>query len=188
MRLLGIITLCLITVYSHAGTYKSPEWDSLQIELDDIKQALHTTQVDLSLLDERSKKQDKTKELSAQTAVLEKKVASLEKTLEKITSDLRALNTAISASQSQTQELATRLSAHDEQLCQVGKLKTTLSTLVKAVTPAPSSTTYTVKAGDSLEKIAKLHHTTAATLRKLNHLSHDKIMIGQELKVADDTP
>lgn len=191
MRILALISLLLLTVHSHSGTYKSPEWDSIQIELDDIKQALHTTQIDLSLLDERLKKPDKSKELSTQTAALEKRVASLEKTLEKILTDVRTLNTLLTQHQTQTEELQMRLSSHDDQLSQVGKLKTTLSTLVKSVTPPPSSPstkTYTVKAGDSLEKIAKLHHTTAANLRKLNHLSQDKIIIGQELKVADDTP
>jgi LysM repeat protein len=43
--------------------------------------------------------------------------------------------------------------------------------------------TYIVKPGDSLDKIARTHETTADELKKLNHLSHDLIIVGQELIV-----
>lgn len=41
----------------------------------------------------------------------------------------------------------------------------------------------TVKRGDALEKIARINGTTVETLRKINHLSTDKLKIGQVLKV-----
>lgn len=47
-----------------------------------------------------------------------------------------------------------------------------------------NSTTYKVKSGDSLGKIAKAHNTTVDTLVKLNDLKPDaRILIGQELKL-----
>lgn len=41
----------------------------------------------------------------------------------------------------------------------------------------------TVKRGDALEKIARNNHTTVEVLRKVNHLSNDKLKIGQVLRV-----
>lgn len=42
---------------------------------------------------------------------------------------------------------------------------------------------YTVKAGDSLEKIARLHKTSVEEIKKLNQFDQDLIMIGQNLKI-----
>lgn len=45
------------------------------------------------------------------------------------------------------------------------------------------STTYKIKSGDSLEKIAKKFGTTVELLKKSNGFSDDKIYTGQEIKV-----
>lgn len=42
---------------------------------------------------------------------------------------------------------------------------------------------YRVKAGDSLEKIARNHQTTVKAIMELNGLSHDRIGVGQLLKM-----
>jgi LysM repeat protein len=43
--------------------------------------------------------------------------------------------------------------------------------------------TYVVRPGDSLEKIARIHETSTEDIKKLNQLSHDLIIVGQELIV-----
>ncbi len=61
--------------------------------------------------------------------------------------------------------------------------------------PAASrSQTYTIKAGDTLTKIARTHGTTVPALKELNGLRTDRINIGQKLKLpaksaaAEPTP
>lgn len=62
-----------------------------------------------------------------------------------------------------------------------------------ASTPAPSSpaapatvktSTYTVKAGDTLYKVANAHATSVAKIQQLNNLSTSTIHVGQKLKSA----
>lgn len=47
----------------------------------------------------------------------------------------------------------------------------------------PKSVEYEIKAGDSLEKIAKEHKTTVELIMRSNNLKSDKILPGQKLKV-----
>lgn len=53
---------------------------------------------------------------------------------------------------------------------------------------ASNTTTYTVKAGDSLSLIASKYHTTVSELKKLNKLKSDMIYVSQKLKVPGSTP
>jgi LysM repeat protein len=43
--------------------------------------------------------------------------------------------------------------------------------------------TYTVKAGDTLTKIAKIHKTTIEALKEANNLKTDRLKVGQKLKI-----
>ena len=44
-------------------------------------------------------------------------------------------------------------------------------------------TTYTVKSGDTLGKIAKQHHVSVADIKKWNNLKNDLIRVNQKLKI-----
>lgn len=65
-----------------------------------------------------------------------------------------------------------------------------LTSPAAASTPAPAApaaaktSTYTVKAGDTLYKIAQVHSTSVAKIQQLNSLSNSTIRIGQKLKVS----
>lgn len=56
----------------------------------------------------------------------------------------------------------------------------------KEVSSSPENT-YTVKAGDSLYKIANQYQTTIAALKELNNLSSNTLQIGQILKLPSST-
>ncbi|MGV3774458.1 MAG: LysM peptidoglycan-binding domain-containing protein [Verrucomicrobiales bacterium] len=49
---------------------------------------------------------------------------------------------------------------------------------------ASASSTYVVKSGDSLSKIAKIHRTTTKEIKKANGLKSDVIRVGQKLKIT----
>jgi LysM repeat protein len=181
-----------------SGIYNNAELDEFRIELDDLKHGLNAIQVEVNLLDERSKKPDRSlvqsKDsplFSSQVVALEKKISQLEKTLEKAANDLRSLNTTTSQALSKIQELENNFISHEKRLDDVVKLKGTLASISQAISQrsaeAPSSNkTYRVKAGDSLEKISRNTHISVETLKKINHLASDKIVVGQELRLADE--
>lgn len=51
-----------------------------------------------------------------------------------------------------------------------------------------SYATYLIQSGDSLEKIAKKHHTTIQAIKELNQLKSNRIMAGQKIKVPAPNP
>jgi LysM repeat protein len=201
----SLLFLCLLhcALPLHArpqsGHYTEAALDEFRIEIDDLKHALKSTQVELNLLDERINKQNhlfaaySTKDTSSSSIqALEKKVLALEKTLDKIAADLRTLSQSTNQVLNKMQTLEHDLLAHEKRFEEVSKLKGTLTTISKAISQKPSTEagpkTYRVKSGDSLGKIAQAHHTSIENLRKLNRLSDDKILPGQELRLTDDTP
>ena len=47
---------------------------------------------------------------------------------------------------------------------------------------------YTIKSGDTLDKIAKAHHTTAKAIQAANNLTTTKIIVGKKLKLPAVAP
>lgn len=188
-HLLYLLALASPLLASARPTDTAPTLDEIRIEIDDLKYALRTTQVDMNIIDEKLRKQEISKTQLLTISSLENKIERLEKTLDKITADLRALNTSTHQALTKIQSLEQQSVAHTKQLDNVAQLKTTLTTISKAIgqSPAPSTTaSYKVKAGDSLEKIAKLHQVSVESIKKINKLTGDRIVIGQELKLRDD--
>ena len=56
-----------------------------------------------------------------------------------------------------------------------------------AANTATTEKTHTVKAGETLTKIARQHGTTIKTLRSVNNLKTDRLLVGQKLKIPTRT-
>ncbi|NGX32966.1 MAG: hypothetical protein K1060chlam4_01025, partial [Candidatus Anoxychlamydiales bacterium] len=66
----------------------------------------------------------------------------------------------------------------------IAKVKTTLEDIVKTIKSNSSNyLIYKVKAKDSLEKIAKINNVTVDSIKHLNNLENDLIVVGQKLKI-----
>lgn len=182
--------------------YSDAALDELRLELSDVKHDLHGARIEINLLEEKivkqertitlSKNQDEKKNAAFQLDALEKKISQLEKILDKAIADLRNFNANAAKSASKMQELELAIESQNKKFEEIVKLKGMLTSISKAIgqnaKTSPSSTTkiYNVKAGDSLEKIARTHNTTVEAIKQCNRLSHDKIVIGQEIKLFDD--
>jgi len=89
--------------------------------------------------------------------------------------------------------LASQKEAFSGQAKEVSELESALKNLAKAIgsniatapKESPAKTTYRVRPGDSLAKIAKELKTTQVALKECNNLSSDKIFPGQELRVPE---
>jgi LysM repeat protein len=105
------------------------------------------------------------------------------------------LNATISTQERQIKSLQERIVELEKktmaQAHQINLLQDALKTFVDtfqtttSVQDYGSTKVYVVKNGDSLGKIAKAHHTTSQTLREMNSLNGDRIIIGQKLRVPE---
>lgn len=158
--------------------------DELRLELSDVKHDLHSARIEINLLEERIAKQERliASLKGAPSSSVETKLAALEKMLEKAISDLRHLNGQTGIAVSKVQELELLCTSHEKKFADLGNLKGTLTSISKAI-GQESKKTYTVKAGDSLDKIARAHHTSVEKIKACNGLTKDTIIPGQEIKI-----
>lgn len=127
------------------------------------------------------------------SGTLEMKINSLETTTKGLVADLKQFknhaNETASTLVQYKQKLADLEKILEIQNQNLDSLQTALKSLtdvlqVKNNLPISSSEkTYRVAPGDSLEKIARKNHTTIQTIKELNGLTNDKIIVGQTLKV-----
>lgn len=149
-----------------------PAINELRMEVADLKHALHSNEVEIKLLEERMELADASREPSD----LKKKMLVLEKSLDKLSADIRALTQFSSQTSAALSNYRDQIAIIDQKLSDIAKLRSTLSQLSK-----PSS--YQVQSGDSLEKIARKHQISVEELKRVNHLSSDKIVVGQTLAI-----
>jgi LysM repeat protein len=173
--------------------------EEMRLEIADLKHSLHGAKVDLQLLDEKIKSQDlkassktatKNPELSLQLANLERKVQELQRNQERLTADIKQLGAHTNQASARIREIDQEIAAQNKRLEEVVKLKGTLTSLSQVLKEKSkgdtSSKRYKVKSGDSLEKIAKQQGTSIDVLKKLNELSSDRIVVGQEILLPNE--
>ncbi len=170
----------------------------LKSDIADLKQQTNHHNVEFQILDEKLEKVYalKANDLShkiSEISRLERKVAELERVIEKTKDELREIAAHANQSSSSFMQYREKLLACERQIAhqsevlnEVGKLKGTLTSLSKAMQESPPSKTYKVRSGDSLEKIARVTNSSIEQIKKVNSLNSDHIMIGQELKIPNE--
>lgn len=122
---------------------------------------------------------------------LEMRLLSLENNTKGLVSDFKQLKThanETSTALSQCkQKLAHLESSIDSQYQNLENMQAALHSLMDAMQVKNGleklDKIYRVKSGDSLEKIAKAHQTSIKTLKEMNGLTQDRIIVGQSLKI-----
>jgi LysM repeat protein len=139
-------------------------------------------------------------QLKSSSANLEAKISSLETVDKGIIADLKqfknhANDTAAVLAQYK-QKIADLEKIIDQQNQNIDHLQAAMRSLVDVLQvkdgsskssfeATPSGHTYKVKAGDSLEKIARAHQTTVQALKELNGLANDRIIAGKVLQIPE---
>lgn len=142
-------------------------------------------------------------QLKGNSNLLETKIVSIETTIKGLIADLRQFKThANDASVALTQykqKISELEQVVEQQNQNIDHLQAAIRSLMEAMVAkesAPSKSSvaatdpiapgiYRVKAGDSLEKIARHNQTTVSAIKDLNSLSHDRIVVGQVLKMPE---
>lgn len=191
---MALISMCTLLISGCTSTLTALRgnndhlFEEMKTEIADLKHALHGTEVEVKLLEERldSKETVAAPAGKGDIASLQHKIAVLEKTIDKMNVDLRSLMTYANQTTSSLTQYRDHIQEIDRKLDEVTKLRSTLSQISKTYSAPETSATasaYKVKSGDSLEKIARKFHVPVESLKKENNLSSDKIVIGQELLI-----
>lgn len=130
--------------------------------------------------------------LQASKAVLDSKMGDLELVIKGLLVDINQIKNRVNESASSLLQYKQQLSALEKvvevQNQNIENLHSSMKTLMQVLQAGDnaaesSGELYTVKSGDTLEKIAIAHSTTVKALKELNNLSTDRINIGRKLKL-----
>lgn len=190
---IALIFLCTPLIWGCTSTLTALRggndhvFEEMKTEIADLRHSLHGTEVELKLLEEKFESREMAAvSPKADVVSLQRKIALLEKTIDKMNGDLKSLMSNANQTTTSLSHYRDQIQEIDRKIGEVSKLRSTLSQIAKTnaapETPTREST-YHVKPGDSLEKIARKYQTTADALKKSNQLTSDKIVIGQELTI-----
>lgn len=128
-----------------------------------------------TLRDEISLHKDQQKEvMQSRGQSLELRIANLENANKAIASDIKQLSASLT-------QLEGTLAKQNKNFA---NLQNAVSSLLEAFQDKPDGITrYTVKNGDSLEKIARAHQTTVQAIKEHNGLTTDRIIVGKKIKI-----
>ncbi len=179
----------------------------VQTNLDDLKHDLNCFHTEMQIIDGKIKHQEdavqnlkqqhlekiqnKLDILAKQLTNIETKSNAFENNYNSSNSDITQLSNhanettlALTQHKQKINELENLLLTQNQRLNELAKIKITLEDIVKTMkTDSSNYFIYKVKSKDSLEKIAKANNVTVESLKKLNNLENDLIVVGQEIKI-----
>lgn len=127
--------------------------------------------------------------LNTRSQSLELRMAHLEQSNKALVSDMKQLShfatetsTALKVCQNKLSELDQAIALQNKNF---SNLQNAVSALIEAMQGKNQDlgVSYTVKMGDSLEKIAKNHQTSVQAIKNFNGLMTDKIIVGKTIKI-----
>jgi DNA repair exonuclease SbcCD ATPase subunit len=207
--LLSIILLAGCSPIKTSQHDERYQWEltihEVQTNLDDLRHDTNCFETEIQILDGRikcfenalaglkaqeiEKQQNRIEQIGAQLLALERKWSAFEKKqdankegLEHLTVHANETKVALTQFKTRIEEIETEVLSQSRRLEALAKLKGNIESLTKAL-KVDGVKIYKVRPGDSLEKIAKAHKTDVATLKQMNGLSQDLIVVDQELKV-----
>ena len=177
----------------------------VQTNLDDLRHDINCFQTELQIVEGRikyfenalaslkqqdiEKQQAKIDQISHQLQGLEKKWSSWEKMrsggkeeLDQLSQHASETNASLTQFKDRIEELEKEILGQNRRLEALSKVKGNLESLAKSL-KGVGGKTYTVRSGDTLDKIAKENHTSIEKIKKLNNLDQDLIVVDQELKI-----
>ncbi len=177
----------------------------VQTNLDDLRHDTNCFETEIQILDGRikcfenalaslkaqeiEKQQSRIEQIGGQLLSLERKWSAFEKKqeankdgLEHLSLHAKETSVALTQFKARIEEIESEVLSQSRRLETLAKLKGNIETLTKAL-KVEGAKIYKVRPGDSLEKIAKAHKTDVVTLKQLNGLIQDLIVVDQELKV-----
>lgn len=179
-----LLACILLTTFCYGKTHEyNPSSYELQLEIADLKHQIRTFEVDMQLIEEKIPEPIDCK-------ALQSRIQMQENTIDKLSSEIKNLKKDIQQLLEHLNKINTQLTAHENRLQNVSELKSTLADLLKKIHSSTIKTrvkSYKVQGGDSLEKIARLHHVSVEALKANNKLIKDTIFPGQELQIPHDT-
>ena len=176
----------------------------VRTDVEDIKHDLNTYEIEHHVLEGKQidqeqliislknqvsdLKQGKLETFTNELQNLDRKITQFSKNQEKILSDIRQLSTHANETTTALAQYKEKIAlfeksmiAHNQQIQEVIKLREGLAKL----TTSDPSRNYIVKAGDSLEKIARHYQVSVDQIKKLNNLTSDLIVVGQEISIPN---
>ena len=209
ITILSIAILCSSCVGNKAQeqqiydlTYKV---QSLQNDIDDMAYQINSHNVELEILEGKASgqknllsnieknvgktiKQEKSSSKN-NLLLLEQQLAYLEKTNKTILIDIRNIQNHYNTSSKIISGQSSRLKSLEQESAQqtnkTNKILASIGIINSIVSDNNDlqSTPYKVSTGDSLEKIAKKFKTSVSSIKEINSLNSDLIIVGQTLKV-----
>jgi len=208
--ILFALSLITLTGCSSVSSKANKERHQLELaihkvktDLEGVRHDVSTQQMEIGIIDAKVSSQNDTIDglksqnqasqkltvdgLEYKITLLEKRISQLVESQSAVLSDLKKIETHANTSSEALAQQKRRLNEVEKKLQIISQAISEITTLKSDIESFNNTNLdqqeYIIKAGDSLEKIAKKHDTSISMLKKVNGLSSDIIRPGQKISV-----